>query len=107
MFGPEHGKFKKNWFMTTFFKKIRRKLISGKGLRSYLTYAIGEIVLVVAGILIALSINNWNESRQKQKEFESILLAVKHSLESDLEMMEEVKKAVSYTHLTLPTTPYV
>ena len=50
----------------------------------YLKYAIGEIVLVVIGILIALSINNWNEARiQQQKEIVN-LLELKKGLESDL-----------------------
>ena len=50
----------------------------------YIRYAIGEIILVVIGILIALQINNWNENRKRQNE-ELILLAdVKHNLETML-----------------------
>lgn len=50
----------------------------------YIRYAIGEILLVVIGILIALSINNWNENRKRQNE-ELILLAdVKNNLETML-----------------------
>jgi hypothetical protein len=44
--------------MIKFFRSIRRNLISGGKIGKYLKYAIGEIVLVVLGILIALSINN-------------------------------------------------
>lgn len=47
--------------MTKFFQRIRKKLSESGKVRSYLIYAIGEIVLVVIGILIALQINNWNE----------------------------------------------
>ena len=50
--------------MIKFFRKIRQKLLSENKLRKYLVYAAGEIVLVVIGILIALSINNWNEDRK-------------------------------------------
>lgn len=50
--------------MITFFRKIRRWLIAENKFRRYLIYAAGEIVLVVLGILIALSINNWNEARK-------------------------------------------
>ncbi len=52
--------------MIKFYRKIRHKLLSENKLRKYLFYAIGEIILVVIGILIALQINNWNE-KQKAK----------------------------------------
>jgi uncharacterized protein DUF6090 len=55
--------------MAKLFNKIRRQLVSEKPTvnrtTNYLKYAIGEIVLVVIGILIALSINNWNENRKQ------------------------------------------
>ncbi|TFV95649.1 hypothetical protein E4S40_05355 [Algoriphagus kandeliae] len=50
--------------MIKFFRKIRQDLLSEGKTRKYLKYAIGEIVLVVIGILIALQINNWNENRK-------------------------------------------
>lgn len=49
--------------MIKFFRKIRQKLLSENNFNKYLVYAIGEIVLVVIGILIALQINNWNQKR--------------------------------------------
>lgn len=49
--------------MLKFFRRIRRKLLDEGSLRKYLVYAIGEITLVVIGILIALQINNWNIDR--------------------------------------------
>jgi len=56
--------------MINFLRKLRRiNLQSSK----YLKYALGEIFLVVIGILIALSINNWNETRKNHKQ-ETILL---------------------------------
>ena len=53
--------------MIKFFRKIRQNLPIENKTRKYLKYAIGEIVLVVIGILIALSINNWNEDRKAWK----------------------------------------
>jgi len=50
--------------MIKFFRKIRQQLLTENKFSKYLIYAIGEIILVVIGILIALSINNWNEDRK-------------------------------------------
>ena len=49
--------------MIKFFRKIRQKLITENKFNRYLLYAIGEIILVVIGILIALQVNNWNNDR--------------------------------------------
>ena len=50
--------------MLTFFRRIRKGLLGEGATSKYLLYAIGEIALVVIGILIALQINNWNEYRK-------------------------------------------
>ena len=58
--------------MIKLFRNIRRSLIQENKMGKYFKYAIGEILLVVIGILIALQINNWNElrkERQKEKAF--------------------------------------
>ena len=52
--------------MIKFFQKIRQDLLNKGETGKYLKYAIGEIVLVVIGILIALSINNWNDGQSKR-----------------------------------------
>tara|TARA_R110002111_G_scaffold120900_3_gene184476 strand:+ start:897 stop:1082 length:186 start_codon:yes stop_codon:yes gene_type:complete len=49
------------------FNKLRFNMIEGKRLKNYLIYAIGEIVLVVLGILIALYLNNWSNQNQIKK----------------------------------------
>jgi len=50
--------------MLKFFRRIRKKLINTGNLKKYLIYAIGEIILVVIGILIALQVNTWNDNRK-------------------------------------------
>jgi hypothetical protein len=60
--------------MIRFFRNIRQKLAAENNVAKYLRYAIGEIVLVVVGILIALQINNWNEKR-KQNELSTVYIS--------------------------------
>lgn len=70
--------------MIKFFNNIRRHLAEeGKPLK-YLRYAVGEIVLVVIGILIALQINNWNEQRKVIEEEKNNLISVYHDLKADI-----------------------
>lgn len=69
--------------MIKFFRKIRQNLIMQDKSSKYFKYAIGEIVLVVIGILIALQINNWNENRKQQNEFNNILKTIKKDIERD------------------------
>ena len=66
--------------MLPFFRKIRYRLAEDNQFLKYSRYAIGEIVLVVVGILIALYINNWNEERNKRREFDQILVEVEQEL---------------------------
>jgi hypothetical protein len=63
--------------MLRFFRTIRKKLIEQDNVRKYLLYAIGEILLVVIGILIALQVHNWNEERNLQKEERHYLAALR------------------------------
>jgi len=59
--------------MIKFFRKIRQQLLTENKFSRYLLYAIGEIILVVIGILIALQLNNYNDYR-KQREAETLML---------------------------------
>jgi hypothetical protein len=59
--------------MINFYRRIRKKLADDNQFLKYSRYAIGEIVLVVVGILIALQINNWHKSNEKN-ELKSIYL---------------------------------
>jgi hypothetical protein len=67
--------------MLKFFQRIRRKLIDEGNLKKYLLYAIGEILLVVIGILIALQINNWNEYKKDRITESKLLIELKENLE--------------------------
>jgi len=77
--------------MIKFFRKIRKNLLSEGKTGKYLKYAIGEIVLVVIGILIALQINNWNENRKVQKQEVQIYKEIKSDL---IETKKEILQAV-------------
>jgi len=66
--------------MIKFFRKIRQQLLTENKVSKYLIYAIGEIILVVIGILIALQINTWNENRKKETKTQQIY----HQILADL-----------------------
>lgn len=70
--------------MTKLFKGIRQTLIVEGGAKRYFLYAIGEIVLVVIGILIALQINNWNEYRKDRILEKEYLSRLKEDLTFDI-----------------------
>jgi hypothetical protein len=70
--------------MIKYFRKIRQNLLSEGKTGKYLKYAIGEIVLVVIGILIALQINNWNQSKAKGVKEIEILKAFQNQFENDV-----------------------
>lgn len=71
--------------MIKFFRRIRQRLLSENRLGKYLLYAIGEIILVVIGILIALQINNANEAKANEERFLGVLQEIKTDLTSDVQ----------------------
>ena len=73
--------------MIKFFRHIRYDLMSENKTSKYLKYAIGEILLVVIGILIALQINNWNQSRQMQAQEQKLLVALHDEFIQNLERL--------------------
>ena len=75
--------------MIKFFRIIRQKLLSENKFSKYLIYAIGEIVLVVLGILIALSINNWNEDRKERLQEQELLYQLQSEFKSNLKQLDE------------------
>ncbi len=66
--------------MLNFFRKIRRKLSNENKFIQYSRYAIGEILLVMIGILLALQVNNWNESRKQNIELNECIVSAKSEL---------------------------
>ena len=80
--------------MFRIFRKIRNDILGSTKTSRYLMYAAGELVLVVAGILIALQINNWNEERIGQQEIRSHALNLSAAIERDMEMLMPVEMQV-------------
>ncbi len=74
--------------MIKFFRKIRQKLVNENRFSKYLLYAIGEIVLVVIGILIALQINNWNSYKNDRLKEEQLLINLKQEFKTNLEELK-------------------
>ena len=74
--------------MIKFFRNIRQKLVSEGKTANYFKYAIGEIVLVVIGILIALQINNWNETRKAKIK----------SIEYHSRLVEDLNRTIETSH---------
>jgi competence protein ComGC len=74
--------------MIPFFRRIRKKMADENKPIKYMRYAVGEIVLVVIGILIALQVNNWNEDRIEQNRIKKYAKSLIKDLQNDIEMME-------------------
>ncbi|WP_298895861.1 DUF6090 family protein [uncultured Psychroserpens sp.] len=94
--------------MIKFFRHIRRSLLSEGKTTKYLKYAIGEILLVVIGILIALGINNWNENLKAQKNEKVLLQKLQEEnrlnlddLNSDYEYRENLDKTLENFNIFL------
>ena len=83
--------------MLTFLRKIRRSLIESGSARKYFIYAIGEIALVVIGILIALQINNWNEERKDNLQRTTLLVNLKSEYLINLEEIDNRIQTVDTT----------
>ncbi|GGK32938.1 hypothetical protein GCM10007962_29050 [Yeosuana aromativorans] len=88
--------------MLKFLRKIRQKSINENKTINYLKYAIGEIVLVVIGILIALQINNWNEKKKNHNLVNIYQQGLIENLSSDSlnisRMIDNVKRDLEKTH---------
>ncbi len=75
--------------MIKFFRHIRKSLIEENNMGKYFKYAIGEILLVVIGILIALQINNWNEDRKQRIKEVHYLENIKTDLNLNIEEIDQ------------------
>jgi hypothetical protein len=96
--------------MIKFFRKIRQNMIKENRISKYMLYAIGEIILVVIGILFALQINNWNQKDKSDQLANVYLIDFKHDLETDITSLEKrindnkaLSKTIDSIFLTLAT----
>ena len=70
--------------MLRFFRQIRTRLLLSNNFSKYALYALGEILLVMVGILLALQVNNWNENRNKELELIDILSEIRNNIKEDI-----------------------
>ena len=78
--------------MIKFFRHIRRKLLSESRFSRYLLYAIGEIALVMIGILLALQVNNWNEHRKESQAIQGFYMSMIDELDINIKRGLEIKR---------------
>lgn len=74
--------------MIKLFRKIRQRLLTENKFSKYMIYAMGEVLLVVIGILIALQVNNWNEWRKDRVKEKEILVNLVENFELNIEALE-------------------
>jgi len=75
--------------MIKFFRRIRQKLLEENRFSKYLLYALGEIILVMIGILLALQVNNWNEGKKAKA--------------NEIKLLQELRKDVAFSVSELDT----
>lgn len=74
--------------MIKFFRNIRKKLLAEGNTGKYFKYAIGEIILVMIGILLALQVNTWNNTRLDLKEEQKIIINLKNEFEGNQNLLK-------------------
>ncbi|WP_047419858.1 hypothetical protein [Cellulophaga sp. Hel_I_12] len=77
--------------MIKFFRKIRQQLLTENKFGKYLVYAIGEIILVIIGILIALAINDQSKKRDNNKLLDSYIIQLNAEVDSNLKKLNDNK----------------
>ncbi|MEZ4976061.1 MAG: DUF6090 family protein [Flavobacteriaceae bacterium] len=87
--------------MIKFFRNLKKSILNNGKTSNYLKYAIGEIFLVVIGILIALQVNNWNEQRKQKNEEIQFLKGFKRILNEDLENENRTRKQYELTRKSI------
>jgi hypothetical protein len=75
--------------MIPLLRKTREQLLQGNKFRKYILYTVGEVVLIVIGILIALSIDNWNEDRKNLVREQELLIQLKKDYNANLAQLNE------------------
>ena len=75
--------------MIKFFRKIRQQLLNANKFSKYLLYAVGEIILVMIGILLALQVNNWNEHQKELKQEKVIMFNLNNEFIKNNKLLNE------------------
>ena len=89
--------------MLTIFRKIRNSMLKSGNTQRYLLYAIGEIALVVIGILVALQINNWNQNRIDRQKEENYLVNLKRDFNDQIQSIDDqIEAERSYAESAFP-----
>ena len=82
------------------FRKVRKELAAENKATKYARYAIGEIALIIFGILIALQIQTWNEDRKQNDRFRDIMNKVYTALHDDMSRLERAKDYIDFSYET-------
>ena len=89
--------------MIKFFNKIRKQLLDENKTGRYLKYAVGEIVLVMIGILLALQVNNWNNNRELKKKEHKVMESLHKEFSENLVRFDEIYKRQEYRKESIET----
>ena len=89
--------------MIKFFRKIRQQMLTENKFSKYLLYALGEIVLVMIGILLALQVNNWNENQKKRNIETDVIASLNSEFKSAKLEIISLKKLIEERNTKLST----
>ena len=89
--------------MIRFFRTIRQQLMNENKTAKYLKYAVGEVLLVMIGILLALQVNNWNEGRKVEQQRLKLIENLKSDFQRNLESVEQIIADVEERKVGLET----
>lgn len=76
--------------MLILLRSLRKKLLENRRFSNYILYALGEIILVVLGILIALQVNNWNDARLQRQKNRQVYASIQRQIQTDRQQLLEV-----------------
>jgi len=93
--------------MLLLLRRMKHDVFMNREFHKYLGYAIGELLLVIVGILIALQIDNWNENRKEQATLQSYLQSVARNMQEDLVELETLRENRSQTLEAASTYEYL
>lgn len=79
--------------MLLILKALKRTFVANNQFRKYLLYALGEMVLVIIGILIALQIDNWNTEKKQEASLRSYLSSIAGNIRNDIQVVNQIRRA--------------